>query len=106
VNVIGKYIYIYIACYIEPRLYIGIATGYELDDRGVQSSCPDGFNNFHISISSRLALGQPNLLYKVYQGALFSEVKWPGSDTDHSLPSAEAKETWIYIYIPLYIFMA
>jgi len=39
-------------------------------------------------------------------GDSFPEVKWPGREADHSLPSAEVKNAWRYTYIPQYVFKA
>jgi hypothetical protein len=36
---------------------VGVATGYELDDRGGRSSSPDNVKNFLFSTSSRPPLG-------------------------------------------------
>jgi hypothetical protein len=36
---------------------VGIATGYDVDDQGDGSSSPGRVKNFHLSISSRPALG-------------------------------------------------
>jgi hypothetical protein len=36
---------------------VGMATGYGLDDRGVEVPSPSRVKNFHFSISSRPALG-------------------------------------------------
>jgi hypothetical protein len=38
---------------------VGIATGHEAGRPRGRSSSPDGGNNFHFSMSSRLALGSP-----------------------------------------------
>jgi hypothetical protein len=40
-------------------------------------------------------------------GGFFSGVKRPELEIDHSPPtSAEVKNTWIYTFIPPYVFMA
>jgi hypothetical protein len=40
-------------------------------------------------------------------GGSFPEVKRPGRETDHPLPtSAEVKDIWIYTSSPPYVFMA
>jgi hypothetical protein len=78
---------------------VGIATGYWLDDRG-RSSSPSGVKNFHISISSRPALGLILPPIQRVPGALSPGVKRQGREADHSPPSsAEVKKTWIYTYI-------
>jgi hypothetical protein len=71
-----------------------------------QNSSPGRIENFLISTSSRPVLGptQPSLQW--VPGALFLGVKRPGREPDHSPPSAEVKNTWIYTFTPLYVFMA
>jgi hypothetical protein len=78
---------------------VGIATGYELDDRvvGVRVSVWSRI----FSTSSRRALGptQPPSQW-------VPRVKRPGHEADHSPPTnAEVKKTWIYTAIPPYVFM-
>jgi hypothetical protein len=71
---------------------VGIATGYELDDRGVGVRVPVGSRIF--STSSRPALGptQPPIQWILW--ALFPGVKRPGREAHYSSPtSAEFKKT-------------
>jgi hypothetical protein len=45
--------------------------------------------------------------YPMGTGALSPQLKRPGLEADHSLPtSAEVKKTWVYISTPLYAFVA
>jgi hypothetical protein len=61
--------------------------------------------NFLFSKSSRPALGsiQPPIEWVTGGGGLFSEVKWPGREADHTPPAiAEVKKMWIlYIDSPI-----
>jgi hypothetical protein len=77
----------------------GLATGYELDRRGV---------GVRVRIAVRfLYLGPTQLPIQWVTGALSPGVKRQGREADHSPPtSAEAKNTWIYTSIPPYNFMA
>jgi hypothetical protein len=64
--------------------------------RGRDSS-PGGGKNFHLSKSSRPALGSAQPPIQWVPGALSPEVKRPGLEADHSPPaSAEVKKMWIY----------
>jgi hypothetical protein len=49
---------------------VGIATGYGLDGQGGGSSSPGRVNNFHLSISSRPALGSTQPPIKWVPGSL------------------------------------
>jgi hypothetical protein len=75
---------------------IDIATGYELDDRGVGVRVPVGSRIFSFQCRPDRLWGPPSLLSNGYQR------RFP-----HSPPtSTEIKKTWIYTSIPPYVFMA
>jgi hypothetical protein len=68
---------------------VRIVTGYRLDDSGGRSSSPSRVNNFHFSISSRLALGPTQPPIQWVQGDLS-----PGRETDRSpRTSTEVEKT-------------
>jgi hypothetical protein len=76
---------------------VGIATGYGLDDRGVE---------IRVLVESRMFSSpyRPDRLwahlasYQIDTWGSFPGVKWPGREADHSPPtSAEVKKTWINI---------
>jgi hypothetical protein len=72
-----------------------------------RSSSPDRVKNFLFSTSSRPALWFTQLTIQWVSGALYSGVKRPGREADHSPPtSAEVKKTWVYTSTPSYAFMA
>jgi hypothetical protein len=72
---------------------LGIATGYELDDRGVGVRDPVG---------SRISSSPQRPDRAIYPG-----VKWQGREAVHSPPaSAEVKKMKIYTSTPPYAFMA
>jgi hypothetical protein len=74
---------------------VGIATGYELDDRGVAVRVPVVSRIFFTS--SRPALGSTQPPIQCVRGALSPGVKRPGHEADHSpLASVEVKKIWIY----------
>jgi hypothetical protein len=86
---------------------VGIATGYELDDRGVRVSSPGSGKNFLFCISSRQVLWPTQPYIQRVERALSLGVKRPGREADHSPPtSAEVTKTWVYTATPLYLFMA
>jgi hypothetical protein len=67
----------------------------------VSESNPGGGKNFHISISSRPALGSTQLPIQWIPEALSPSVKRPGREADHSsTTSAEAKKMCIYTSTP------
>jgi hypothetical protein len=52
---------------------------------------------FLLTTASRPALGPTQPSIQWVTGAFTSGVKWPGRETDHSLPSsAEVKNAWSY----------
>jgi hypothetical protein len=68
---------------------------------------PARVNNFHFSVSSRPALGPPNLLSNSYWGPLSPGVKQKEREADYSPPtSAKAKKSCIHTCTPPYVFMA
>jgi hypothetical protein len=72
-----------------------------------RSSSPGRVKNFHFSMSSRPALGPTQPPIQREPGALSPDVKRPGREADHSLPtSTEVKKTWIYTSTPPCVFMA
>jgi hypothetical protein len=76
---------------------VGIATGYELDDRGVGVQIPVGSRIFSTSFRPALGPTQPRIEW--VSGVLSPGVKRPGREAHHSPPtSAEVKKT---IYNPL-----
>jgi hypothetical protein len=78
---------------------VGIATGYELDDRGVGFRIPVAARIF--STSSRPVLGPTQPPIQWVPGALSPGVKRQGHEADHSPPtSAEVKKMWLYTAIP------
>jgi hypothetical protein len=82
----------------ESVLVVGIATGYGLDDRGVEVRVPVGSRIF--STSSRVALGSTQPPLRWIQGALSPEIKRPGLEANHSPPTvAEVKQMWSYTSI-------
>jgi hypothetical protein len=89
---------------------VGIATGYNLDDRGVGVWIPVRGNIFLFSTSRRVVqIGSPPPPASIQwvPGALPPGLKLPGHESDHSPPtSAEVKKTWIYTSTPLYAFVA
>jgi hypothetical protein len=85
---------------------VGIATDYELDDRGVGIPSASRVKNFLLSTSSRTALGSTQPPIHWVPVALSPGVKRAGCEADHSpLASAEVKKMWIYTSIPPYAFM-
>jgi hypothetical protein len=67
---------------------VGIATGYERDDRGVGSSSPGRGKNFLFSTSSRPALGLTQPPIQRVLGDLSPRVKRLGREADHSPPAS------------------
>jgi hypothetical protein len=88
------------------RSVVGIATGYELDDRGVRVRVPVGLRIFTSQDRPDRLWVHPNS-YPMGTGTLSPGVKRQGSEADHSPPtSVEVKRTWVYTSTPSYVFMA
>jgi hypothetical protein len=86
---------------------VGIATGYWLDDQGVEIRVPVGSRIFSSPCCPDRVWGPPNLLSNVYRGALSPGVKRQRREADHSPPAnEEVKKTWIYTSTPPPTFMA
>jgi hypothetical protein len=86
---------------------VGIATGYELDERGVGVRVPVGGNNFHFCMSSISALRPTQPPVQRVQRAFSLGVKRPGREDNHSPPtSAEVKKNCVYTSTPPYAFLA
>jgi hypothetical protein len=84
---------------------VGIATGYGLEDRGVEVRVPVVSINFSSPFRPDRLWGSPSLVSNGYRG-FFPGVKRPGREADHSPPgSAEAKKMWIHTSTPLYTIM-
>jgi hypothetical protein len=78
-----------------------LATGWMMGVR-----VPAGAGNFSLT-TPRPALGSTQPPIQWVPGALSLEVKRPGRETDHSLPSsAKFKNVWNYTFTPQYDFMA
>jgi hypothetical protein len=83
---------------LSPDSVVGIATTGT--PRG-RSSSPGRVKNFIFSKSSRPALRFTQSLIQWVPGALYSGVKRPGREVDHSPPtSAEVKKMWVYTSTP------
>jgi hypothetical protein len=77
---------------------VGIASGYELEDRGVGVRVPVGSGVFSSPRRPDRLWGPP---IQWLPGIISSEVKRLGREADHSSPaSAEVKKMWIYTSIP------
>jgi hypothetical protein len=71
------------------------------------SSSPGRVKKFLFSTSFRPGMGPTQPPIQWVPGALFSGVKRPGREADHSAPTtAEVKKIWIYTSTPPYAFMA
>jgi hypothetical protein len=68
----------------------GIATDYELDDRGGRSSSPGRVKNFHFSMSFRPALGPTQVPFQWVPEVLSSGIKRPGRDAYNSPPASSS----------------
>jgi hypothetical protein len=78
---------------------VGVATGYGLDDRGVEFRFPVGSRIFFTS--SRSPLDPTQSSSKMVPGDLSLGVKRQSREADHSSPtSAEIKKMWICTFTP------
>jgi hypothetical protein len=83
---------------------VGIATTYELNDRGVGVPSPGRVKNFLVSTSFRPTLGPTQPHIEWVPGTFTLGVKRPGREADHSPPtSVEVKKTWVYISTSPYV---
>jgi hypothetical protein len=86
---------------------VGIALGYELDDRSSRVRFQGRMGIFLFITAFRTALRPTQPLIQGVAGAISLEVKRSGRETDHSPPSkAEVKNVWSYTSTPQYAFMA
>jgi hypothetical protein len=84
---------------------VGIAIGYELDDRGVGVRVPVGSRMFSSPRRpDHFGSTQPPIQW--VPGAFSPGVKRPGREADHSPPAnAELKNIWIYTSTHPYAFV-
>jgi hypothetical protein len=79
----------------EPYGAADIASGYGLDDRGVEARVQVGSRAYSTSCRPTLGSTQPPIQWVL--AALSPGIKRPGREADHSPPaSAEVKKMWIY----------
>jgi hypothetical protein len=82
---------------------VGLATGYELDNRGVGVWVPVESRIFSSPRRPDRLWGPPNLLSIGYRGLFSPGVKLQWREADHSSPSsAEVKKMWICTSTHLY----
>jgi hypothetical protein len=85
---------------------VGIATGYGMDNRGVEVRFPVGSRIFSSPHRQRPALGLTQTPIRWVPGALSPGVKRQRREAEHSAPAiAEVKKMWIYTSTPPYAFM-
>jgi hypothetical protein len=88
------------------NIAVGIATGYGLDDRGVEFES-GRVKMFLFSTSYRPVLESTQPPIQWVPGAPSPGVKRLGREVDHSPPtSTEVKKMWIYTPTHTYAFMA
>jgi len=88
----------------EPGKFNGIALGYGLDDRRLESL--QGLGIFLFSTASRPALVPTHPPIQWLKGGFSFGIKRPRREADQSPPSsAEVKSTWSYASAPQYAFM-
>jgi hypothetical protein len=76
---------------------VGIALGYELDDRGSRVRLPAGSGNFSLHHRFQNGSGAHPASYPMATRGSFPGVRRPGCEADHSPPSsAEVKNAWSY----------
>jgi hypothetical protein len=86
-------------------VWVYVATGYWLDDRGVGVRVPVGSRSVTSPCHPNRLWGLPNLLSNAYRGSI-PWGKAAGAWSWQSPTSAEVKKTWVYISTPPYAFMA
>jgi hypothetical protein len=69
--------------YVSHGSPVGIATGYELDDRGIGVRVPVRYKIFIFPYRPDLLWGPSNLLSHIYVGGSFRGVKRPGREADN-----------------------
>jgi hypothetical protein len=79
----------------------GIATGYELNDRGMRVQVPAGRRILTSRDRPDRVWDSPSLLANGYRG-LLQVIKRQGLEADHSIPTNEVKKTWNYTATPPY----
>jgi hypothetical protein len=84
---------------------VGIGTGYGLDGRGVGVRVPVGARCSPLHVVQTGCGAHPSP-YPMGTGGFSPGVKRPGREADHSPPSTEVNNTWIYTSTPPYAFMA
>jgi hypothetical protein len=86
---------------------VGIALGYELDDRGSRVLFLTGAGNFSLHHHVQNDSGAHPASYPMGTRDSFLRVKRPGREADHSPPfSTEVKNAWNYTPSPQYVFIA
>jgi hypothetical protein len=78
---------------------VGIALGYELDDRGSRVDSRRGLGIFLFTTASRTAVEPTQPPIEWIPGALSVGIKRPGSEADHSLPSSAEVKEWVELYL-------
>jgi hypothetical protein len=88
---------------------VGVATGYELDDKGVRVQVPVRSIIFTSPHPSDWLWGPHSLLTNRYHWLSHQGMKRQRCEAEHSPPtmnSSKANKTWIYISTPPYAFIA
>jgi hypothetical protein len=63
---------------------VSIATGYGLDDRGIEVSFPVGARELTLFHSGKIGSGTHPASYTMYTERCSFGVNWPGREPDHS----------------------
>jgi hypothetical protein len=86
---------------------VSIAIGYGLHGRGIGFRFPTRKRDFYLHHIIQTGCGDHVAPYPMGTWDLFSLVKRPGREADHSHPSNdEVKNTWLYTFTPPRVFMA
>jgi hypothetical protein len=106
-TVLHRWLYYQNEKYIQHFLFDYVNKLATAGRPGDRSSTSGRVKNFHSFISSRRALGPPNVLFNGYRG-IFPRVKSGlGVKLITHLPtSAEVKKTWVHTSTPSYVFLA